>query len=109
MEPHKREIVREVTRRLAKAGRLLPVRQVMTMDIRGSGNAELVQTFYVEAASLVGFLIMEYNASRFSEFCRQLRDGKNVEDALRFAYPMAIRNVDDLEEKWRKFIMEEGS
>jgi hypothetical protein len=109
MEPHKRKIVREVTLRLAKSGRLLPVKRVMTMDIRGSGDPELVQTFYVQAASLVGFLMMEYNASRFSEFCRQLRDGKSVQDALRFAYPMAIRNIDDLEEKWKKFIMEGDS
>lgn len=109
MEPHKRKVVRQVTRKLANAGRLLPVNQIMFMDVRGSSNQDLVQVFYVQAASLVGFLIMEYNPSRFTEFCRQLRDGKKVEDALRFAYPMAIRNVKDLEEKWKKFIMEENS
>ena len=49
----------------------------------------------------------EYGASRFNSFCRQLRDGKSIEDSLKFAYPVSIRSIKDLEEKWQKYIMEE--
>ena len=107
MEPHKREMVKTVMGRLFKAGKVLPLVEMMTLDVRRSNDPDFVQAYYVQAVSLVGFLITEYSASRFTNFCRQLRDGKNIEDSLRFAYPISIRSVDELEEKWKKYITEE--
>jgi hypothetical protein len=45
----------------------------------------MVNTYYLQAVSLVGFLIGRYGSDSFAEFCRQLRDGKNMEEALKFA------------------------
>ncbi|MBN1870239.1 MAG: hypothetical protein JW847_06680 [Candidatus Omnitrophica bacterium] len=106
MEPHKRESIRLIIKQLAKTGGLLSLNQMMRLDVRRSADPNLVQLYYVQAVSLVGFLITEYNASKFTDFCRQLRDGKTVEDALRFSYPISIRSVDELEAKWKKHIME---
>jgi len=72
-----------------------------------SGDA-LVNTYYLQSVSLVGFLIEKYGSDSFAEFCRQLRDGKRLEEALRFAYPSYIRSLNDLEERWREYLEESG-
>ena len=58
---------------LAKNGR--GVKLTLTSD-------ELVKTFYLEAASIIGFLRERYGPQRFTEFCRALRDGKSLDKAL---------------------------
>ncbi len=107
MEPHKRKAVKAAIGRLAQSRKLLSLNQMMILDVRKSNDPELVQTYYVQAVSLVGFLITKYSAARFNMFCRQLRDGKSIENSLKFAYPVSIRSIKDLEEKWKKYIMEE--
>jgi hypothetical protein len=67
----------------------------------------LINTYYLQAFSLVGFLIEKYGSTAFSQFCRELRDGKNVEGALRSAYPESMRTLDDFETQWRKYLQEE--
>lgn len=64
----------------------------------------LITTYYLEAVSLVGFLIEKYGSDRFAGFCRDLRDGKALEDALKSAYPEYIRSIDELETAWRKYL-----
>jgi len=66
----------------------------------------LVNVYYLQAFSFVGFLIEKYGSLSFSEFCRQLRDGKKLEEALTFAYPAEIRGIKDLEDKWRSYLKE---
>lgn len=64
----------------------------------------LINTYYMQSASLVGFLIETYGSYSFADFCRQLRDGKRLEDAFRFAYPTKIRSLEELEKKWREYL-----
>lgn len=106
MEPKKREMVKDVMRRMANEGKLLSTDQMMMLDIRNSRDSDLVQIYYVQAVALVDFLMTSYGATKFTSFCRQLRDGKNIEEALRFAYPVSIRNLEDFDKKWKKYIME---
>ncbi|MCX5702227.1 MAG: hypothetical protein NTW64_04540 [Candidatus Omnitrophica bacterium] len=70
-----------------------------------SGN-NLIRTFYIQSFGLVGFLIEKYGSENFANFCRQLRDGKTLEEALRFAYPTYIRSISELEDRWRKYLKE---
>jgi hypothetical protein len=70
-------------------------------------GANLVTTYYVQSAALVGFLIEKYGSQRFSDFCRQLRDGKTVDAAITNAYSGYIRDMKDLEKKLRQYIKEE--
>jgi len=64
----------------------------------------LVNTYYIQAVSLVGFLIGTYGSENFAGFCRQLRDGKNLDEALKFTYPSQIRSLEELEDKWREYL-----
>ncbi len=53
---------------------------------------------------IVAFLIERYGSVDFAEFCRQLRNGKSLDDALKGAYPAQIYGLDDLEKKWREYL-----
>lgn len=67
----------------------------------------LVNTYYIEAVSVINFLIEKYGSNTFASFCRELRDGKTTEEALRSAYPDYIHNLGELEDRWRRYL-EEG-
>lgn len=64
----------------------------------------LVSIYYLQSVSLVGFLIEQYGSYAFADFCRQLRDGKRLEEALKFAYPTSIRSLEELEKNWREYL-----
>ena len=125
----RREEVRRMAKELYLKDSLLSIKDMMKLDIRNikykdtvyirpmktksgeqgvlllSGDA-LINTYYLQAVSLVDFLIGAYGTENFTHFCRQLRDGKSLEEALGFAYPTFIRSLDDLEREWRKYIEE---
>jgi hypothetical protein len=66
----------------------------------------LVEIYYLQSASLVGYLIEKFGSESFSAFCRELRDGKTVEEALSIAYPARISNLKELEDGWREYLQE---
>jgi len=70
-----------------------------------TGDA-LINSYYIEAASLVSFMIDKFGSMEFSNFCRALRDGKSVEDAVKYVYYAHIRDLVEFEASWRKFIEE---
>ncbi len=107
MEPKKREAVKYAVKNLEKQGKLISLQRMMTLDVRQSNDSAFVTSFYIQAMSLVSFLINKYSAARFTNFCRQLRDGKSITESLKFAYPVSIRSVDELQAKWLKYIREE--
>jgi hypothetical protein len=67
----------------------------------------LVNLYYLQATSLVGFLLEQYGGSTFTEFCRGLRDGKSLEEALSSAYTPNIHNAEELEDEWIEYLKEE--
>ncbi len=126
-EPLKREKVKAVSKALLNSVKLFSVADMVNLDIRRvSGNStvrihsipgkdgkraglfvkgdDVVQTYYIEAVSLVAFLIEHYGAQSFTEFCRQLRDGKRLEEALRMAYPGHLSGVEELERFWLEYL-----
>src|SRR3990172_681962 len=70
------------------------------------GGEELVNVYYLQAVSIVGFLIEKYGSDNFAVFCRQLRDGKSLEESFRFAYPLYIQSLKELEERWVTYLEE---
>lgn len=128
-EKVRREEVRRMTKDLYEKDSLLSIKDMMKLDVRNikykdtvyirpiktksgekgvlflSGDS-LISTYYLQAVSLVDFLISAYGTDTFTHFCRQLRDGKPLEEALGFAYPTYIRNLDELELEWKKYIEE---
>ena len=63
----------------------------------------LINLYYLEAVSLVGFLIEKYGNKRFTNFCRCMRDGKSIEGALRSSYSGYLNTLEDLEKEWKGY------
>lgn len=91
--------------RLLKVGKLIPLKEIMELDIRKIEDEELVRVFYTQSASLIDFLMRKYGTDKFTTFCQQLRDGKTLEEALKFSYS-SIRSIEDLEREWKKQLLE---
>jgi hypothetical protein len=130
-EKRKRREYKAIAKRLFEESELLGLNDLMKLDIRRLRTTTdviyvrpaftrdgepatiildgetLVHTYYLQGVSLVGFLIERYGSNQFAHFCRQLRDGKQLNEALRFVYSTKIRDMDELEERWREYLEEE--
>ncbi|MCP4650254.1 MAG: hypothetical protein GY853_09285 [PVC group bacterium] len=123
-EHQQRQERKLMIKQLAQNGRLIPLEDMMRMDIRqvsqgqkvklrflGGKNvqivdgSDLVAAYYLQAFSLVGFLVERYYAEDFVIFCRQLRDGASIARALSHTYPTKMSTLADFEEKWVKYIL----
>jgi hypothetical protein len=126
-EKGKRQQMEAMARQLYDSDSILSLSDMMKLNIRNiTGNDRvyirssrtkdgdrgilflsgdnLVNVYYLQAVSLVGFLIELYGSGDFADFCRQLREGKSLDEALRFTYPTHIRNIEELEAKWREYL-----
>ncbi len=78
----------------------MPLGELMRIGSDSENDPVLSAKLYSQAATLVGFLMEKYGQSRFVSFCRELRDGKSVDEALAFVYTDSIPDTGSLEEKW---------
>lgn len=104
-EPAKRAIVKQAMKSYLEDESVYPLEHLSTLDVRNVGIEFAVQLFYVQAMSVVDFLVNRYGADHFVTFCRELRDGKSLEEALAFSYPTQIRTLSQLEEQWKSYIL----
>ncbi len=59
--------------------------------------------FYAESLYIVDFLVKTYGKESFVNLCRNLRDGKGFEQALKSSYP-SIDSVVALQDKWFQYM-----
>ena len=104
-EPAKRAVVRQRMRSIFEKREAFSLAELTQLRVGSETEQDRATRFYIQAASLVDFLTQEYGSDRFIEFCRGLRDGKSLNEALRFTYPTSMRTLDELEEKWKKYIL----
>jgi hypothetical protein len=129
-EEEKRKEMKRKMKQLYETDNLLLLEDLMKLDIRRLKEIEkvyirhtrtktgedavlflstdqLVSLYYIESVALIGFLIERYGSLNFAHFCRELRDGKSIDDALKFAYPARIEKLEQLESKWREYLAEQ--
>ena len=106
-EPKKRAKARPIAYYLLQQQSVIPLADLTIMNNLSGKNENIVHAFYMQAVSLVDFLIKTYGAQSFTDFCRQLRDGKSLNEALRFTYSGSIKDIDELQAKWIKSILDE--
>ncbi len=63
----------------------------------------LVNTYYLQSVSMVGFLIEKFGGESFTVFCRELRDGETIEEALKSAYT-TITTIAEFEKRWKEYL-----
>lgn len=67
-----------------------------------------IDTYYLQAASFVGFLLEKYGSSKFADFCREIGDGKSADEAIRSTYHDTMQNLKEVERNWRDYIANQG-
>lgn len=102
-EPQKRELAKKISRYLIATDKDLHVQDLTATDPARLEGEAAVQAFYMQAVSLVDFLVRGFGGQSFTSFCRELRDGKRFEDALRSTYPGRIETLQELDQQWRRY------
>ncbi|MFH1846336.1 MAG: hypothetical protein ABH869_02130 [Candidatus Omnitrophota bacterium] len=92
-----------IAKKNIEKGLYVPLTQIGTVS---PGTIKAPNVFYPTAASVIIFMLEEYGKRRFVDFCKELRDGKNFEEAVKKVY--RIGTIADLEKKFLSF-MEEKS
>ncbi len=103
-EPSKQKVVDYYVWQLARQKKLWSLERLTRAGQGAIQDPDDARTFYIQAASVVSFLIDRHGASSFVHLCRQLRDGKPLDEALRFAYPVKMRDLGALEAAWLKYV-----
>jgi hypothetical protein len=126
-EEKKRQEIKKVVKEMLMKNGLLTMDDMMKLPINNIKNGEnvyirptrtrsgekgvlfltgnnLITAYYVQAVSLVGFLIEKFGKNDFTSFCRALRDGKNLEEGLIAVYGTHIRNLNDFDDQWKNYI-----
>ncbi|RJP58106.1 MAG: hypothetical protein C4541_08745 [Candidatus Auribacter fodinae] len=88
-------------RGILKDGAYIPLAEIQRIkSLIQVEDDRKISLFYLQSYYLIRFMVDSYGKQQFAEFIRQLRAGKTVEEALRFAYPSSIRTIALLEQKW---------
>lgn len=107
-EEYKKEQAQKTVKKLIRGGDFIPIDRLTRTDIRIESDKVMVNKFYAQAITLVGFLIEKYGGLNFTSFCRQLRDGKTLDSALSSIYTSSIPNTQELQKKWIEYYGEGG-
>jgi len=99
-EEERRKESKEIVEELIEKKSFIPLSKLMILGSGLEKDPVLALKFYAQAVTLVGFLIERYGGSKFTTFCRQLRDGKTMDQALSNVYTTSISNIEELEKKW---------
>jgi hypothetical protein len=83
-------------------GSYLDLKALNNFQLKTADNVK-VWMFYVEAYSLVKYLITKFGKDAFVDFCRNLRDNKNLTVALSKTY--SFTSLDDFEVSWKQYIL----
>jgi len=100
----KRAIARQIMREAVRQGRYLSFTTLLTQDIRTEHDETKVRIFYAQSISVIDFLIQSYGNNKFGQFCRYLKNGKTLEEALRATYTSFINSIADLEKRWVEYM-----
>ena len=90
MEPYAREA-------LLKRN-FVPLKDLDRFRLRARSEEE-VFVFYGEATSAVNFLINTYGPDSFKAFCRYLKEGHSLDEAVKLSFS-GLNNIDDVGTAW---------
>lgn len=105
-EKAKRVGAHATVRKAIEKGQFIPLTRLADMRLYVNSDQATVDLFYAESASAVNFLITQFGAEHFHQFCKELSKNTRFEDALVKIY-MNIKGLDDLNGRWKKFLEEQ--
>jgi len=87
-----------------KQGKYFSVDALTKINISGEKNIELIHFWYVESLSLITYLIDGYGRGRLYTFCKNLKEGMELNKAIENAYSPEIKNLPELTGLWLNYI-----
>lgn len=102
-EINKKDLANQFMRPLAQQKHHVPFPVIMNWDIRKESDTAKVKIFYAQSLSMVDFMIKNYGSSAFGNLCRNFKEGKNMEGALRAAYASSIDSLNAFERRWAEY------
>jgi hypothetical protein len=97
---------KSIVGKLAADQKTIPLPFLNNYSLRSQKDEMQIEIFYAESLYIVDFLIKTYGKESFQQLCRQLRDGKLFEDALKLVYYPTIDSMAALQVKWVTYMME---
>lgn len=93
----------KTVRNAIEKGYLINIESLAGLNPQFAMSNETVQLFYLEAFSIVDFLIKEFGKDSFVLFCQNLRDKRDLERAIASSYPFS--NIKELDRAWKKYYL----
>lgn len=104
-EMTKRFAAKGYVRKAIKDNKFIPLDRLSNINLTFVQDQETVTIFYSEAVNLIDYLIGQFGNSNFVNFCRALKDGKTLEQAISYTYP--FRNLVELNNAWLRYLKNE--
>ncbi len=89
---------------LLKQGRQYSMQDLIEANVLKTRNADLINLWYAQSFSMVEFMITQLGKEEFNEFCLNLKEYNDVEEALRKTYGDRFKTLDDFQQQWMKYI-----
>lgn len=100
-EKAKRASFDHLVHQMIAEGKWIPIAQLNNIHSLQGYSTPQAAAFYAESQSLVRFILKNGGPSdRFVQFCRDLRDGKNLDEAFSSNYQRKFPSVQKFEEAW---------
>ena len=81
---------------------LMNIEELSSLNPLAMKDKEKINLFYLEAVSIVNYLIKEFGKDNFVLFCQNLRDKRDLSRAIASAYP--FENIQQLNQSWREYL-----
>lgn len=99
------DVQKPIMAKLIAAGKTIPVSLLGNYPALANRDAMTVEIFYAESLYIVDFLVKTYGKDAFARVCRNLRDGRSLEDAFKSAYSGSFESMDALQAAWFKYMI----
>ena len=106
-EPATRAKVQEALKGVVQAGKHIPFFTLMAAKPEDLKERLNVSLFYAESLSVVVFLIEKYGQDAFYRLSKELRDGKDFNEAFVRAYSGIFDSFASVEGRWRSYILDQ--
>lgn len=103
-EEGKKDQVQSPMRSVVSAGNHIPFVLLQKMEPADLTQDQQVSLFYAQSLSIVVFLVEKYGQDSFYRLCKELRDGRSFETALRRVYGGIFDSIADLENRWLTYM-----
>ncbi len=104
-EPDRRSELYPVAKKAMADGTLIPFEQMDKIRDAKDMDTKRAGIFYAQSLATVNFLLETLRQDRFLKFCRHLRDGKDVTEALKAVYGTErIQSLSDLQKRVQEYL-----